>query len=216
MAEMALERFLEHPEGPEVLRLARRGLREGSWCDEYVAAIGQHALMRPPSWPEEQVAAFAQVHALIMGGSVAEVLVATRGTPRRDRDREGNAELLAGLPRPFTAQVDMTQHNADADGIVSWSEPIRVSLSTGLIERFPDGTTHPLPVRFLIPPGSAVLEIGSSLPSRTWTHLVDRGGSVARWPYGYSRFRLLVNLDPATMVSHLVGEWMRGVLGSTA
>lgn len=212
LAEMTLERYLEDPRGPEMLRLARQGLREGKWCDEYIAAIGQQAYVKPPSWAEEQVLAFALVHALIMGGAVAEALVSTGGRPRRDADREGNAALLADLPRPFAAEVDMQQHNDPGDGTVHWSEPIRVSLATGLIGRQADGTTHPLPVRFLIPPGSAVLEIGTTLPSRTWAHLVNGSGKVARWPYGYDRFRLMVNLDRTTFVSHLLDEYVEGIL----
>ena len=81
-------------------------------------------------------------------------------------------------------------------------------LATGLIARHADGTTHPLPIRFTIPPGSAILEIGSTLPSRTWAHLIDRGGSLARWPYGHKRIRLMVNLDETSMVSHLMAKYM--------
>jgi len=70
---------------------------------------------------------------------------------------------------------------------------------TGLIARNRDGSTAPYLLRSKIPPGRAVLEIGSTLPSRTWAHLVMDGGAVARWPYGYSSFRLFVNLSFAEM-----------------
>lgn len=208
MAEMRLERYLEDPDGPGVLRQARRGLREGQWGDEYVDAIGQHPMMSAESWPEEQVVAFAEVNALIMGGSVAEVLISAGGEPLRDRQRERNQALLANLPHPFTAEVDMHQHGAEGDGILRWGCPVPVTLATGLIARHADGTTHPLPIRFTIPPGSAILEIGSTLPSRTWAHLIDRGGSVARWPYGHRRIRLMVNLDETSMLSHLMAKYM--------
>ena len=208
-AELALERFLGNPDGREALYLARQGLRTGQWDDEYVSAIGQHGILDPSSWPEEQIAAFAHVHALIYGGSVATVLVGTGSGPYRDSDREENAAVLATLPRPFRASVDMSQRFSQGDGKLTWDEPVRVSLATGLIDRRPDGTTYPLTASFKIPPGSAVLEIGSSLPSRTWSHLIDRAGKVARWPYGCDRLRLMVNLDVTSMIGYRADELMR-------
>jgi hypothetical protein len=215
-AGLALERFLGTPDGCEALRLARQGLRAGQWDDEYIAAVGQHGILDPASWPEEQVAAFAEVHALIYGGHVATVLVGTGSEPGRDADREGNAAVLATLPRPFRATVNMTQQFQQGNGTLSWDEPIRVSLATGLIERLPGGSTCPLTASFKIPPGSAVLEIGSSLPSRTWSHLIDRAGRVARWPYGYDRLRLMVNLDETSMIGYRAAEAMRSYRGALA
>ncbi len=49
----------------------------------------------------------------------------------------------------------------------------------------------------MIPPGRAVLEIGSTLASRTWTHLEMGWGSVARWPYGEPFLYLFLNLGPS-------------------
>lgn len=212
-AELALERFLGNPDGLETLRLARHGLRSGQWDDEYIAAIGQHGILAPTSWPEEQLAAFAELHALVFGGSVATVLIGTGGKPHADADREGNAAILATLPRPFRATVDMHQQFQQGDGSLVWDEPVRVTLATGLIEHCPDGSTYPHTVSFKIPPGSAVLEIGSSLPSRTWSHLIDRAGKVARWPYGYSHIRLMVNLDLSSMISFRAAASMDRILG---
>jgi hypothetical protein len=216
MAEMALERFLATPDGHAALRLARQGLRSGQWDDEYIAAIGQHGLLDPSSWPEEQIAAFAEVHALIYGGSVATVLVGTGAEPREDADRKGNAAILATLPPPFRASVDMRQQFGEGDGRLAWDEPVRVALATGLIEHCPDGRTYPHTLSFTIPPGSAVLEIGSSLPSRTWAHLTDRGGKVARWPYEYDRLRLMVNLDETTMIGYRAAAFREKVRAGRA
>jgi hypothetical protein len=209
MAEMTLERLEEDPEGPGILRAARRGLQEGHWNDEYVSAIGQHPLSRPPSWPLPQIAAFTEVHAMILSGSVAELLIPVGEKPRPDANREGNASVLARLPHPFRAAVSMDQGNAEGDGTLAWDCPIPVSLSTGLIARHDDGSTHPLPVRFTIPPGNAVLEIGSTQPSRTLAHLIYTSAGVARWPYGYQRIRLLVNLDPETYLGSRLAKAMK-------
>jgi hypothetical protein len=214
MAELALQRFLSDPDGAETLSLAQLGLRSEQWDDEYIAAIGQHGLLEPSSWPMEQVAAFIQVHNLIYGGSVATVLVGTGHEPRGDAAREENAAVLATLPRPFRATVDMRQRFAQGDGLLEWDEPVRVSLATGLIDRRPDGGTFPLTASFKIPPGKAVLEIGSSLPSRTWSHLIAGGGAVARWPYDYNRLRLMVNLDETTTIGYLAGAYMESVLNA--
>ena len=81
------------------------------------------------------------------------------------------------------------------DGMIRWTEPIEVSVATGLIE-IAKGEERPGPIalHYQVPPGEAPLEIGSSLPSRTMLHLLD-GGKVARWPYRHSEFRLFINLS---------------------
>jgi hypothetical protein len=215
MAQAVLERMLEEPDGPGVLRDARQGLREDQWGEEYTDSIGQHGLLPSSSWPMEQLAAFAQVHALIYGGHVAQVVIGTRRGPLPDADREGNAATLADLPRPFRAEVDMQQSTASADGALTWDEPVRVMLATGLMHRGPDGSTCPVPVSFTVPPGRAVLEIGSSLPSRTWAHLIEEGG-VARWPYGHDRIRLMVNLDPETLLGNRLSDLFDEVMSRRA
>jgi hypothetical protein len=190
-AHAMLDDTMATPEGAAALHLVSQGLRNGDWDDGlgYVDAIGQLGNRSHSSWPMEQIAAFAAVHGMIHTGAVAMVPVATRGTPRPDKDREANAGALSSLPHPFTAAVDMDQRTAECDGMVYWSEPIEVSVATEIIE-----DDRPLSLHYMLPPGSAPLEIGSSQPSRTWLHLVLDGGAVARWPYGHSCFRLLINL----------------------
>jgi hypothetical protein len=57
----------------------------------------------------------------------------------------------------------------------------------------------------MIQPGEAPLEIGSSLPSRTWLHLrEDR--AVARWPYGHDSFMLFVKV---TCIEEELGRKVR-------
>jgi hypothetical protein len=143
---------------------------------------------------------FATVHSLIHSGRIAVTRISTADTPGCDRDRAANAIALSRLPHPFTAWVDVKQRGADRDGTISWSAPIEVSLATGLIDRRPDGCTRPYSLHFMIPPGEADLEIGASLPSRTWMHLVVESGKLARWPYGQSCLWLFVDLR------HLTGD----------
>lgn len=196
------------PDGPQTMHGYYLALQEGRWDKEYVDSIGQmHRVASSVSWPMEQVAAFADIHAMIGSGLVAVVPVSTAGPPHRDSARQANADALADLPHPFTASVDMDQHNGDFDGMVRWSEPIEVSLATGLSERQPDGYMQPISAHYMIPPGAAPLEIGSSAPSRTWMHLVGEGGTVARWPYGHSCFRLFVNLDYMNKKNEWAESW---------
>lgn len=196
MARELLDGMMAASHGPAVIRETHRAIRERRWKAAYIDSIHQSTYS---GWPMEQLAAFAVVHSMIYSGLVAQVPVSTLGPPRKDADREGNAAMLARLPHPFSAWVDMEQSNDVGDGVIEWSEPIEVSLCTGLIEREEGGITYPISLHYMIPPGSALLEIGGSLASRTWTHLVDERGSVARWPYGHSVFRLFINLDFAAM-----------------
>lgn len=206
-ARTALDRMMSEPAGVKAVHSVHQGLRTGRWSKEYVDSIGQHGVRSATSWPMEQVAAFAEIHAMITSGLVAMVPVSTGAPPRRDVDREANAAALANLPHPFTASVNMDQQCGDFDGTVEWSEPIGVSLATRLIECEPGGVTRPISVHYMIPPGDAPLEIGSSLPSRTLMHLAMEGGSVARWPYGQSRFRLFVNLDYVAGIERMASGW---------
>ena len=195
-ARTLLDTMTQDPDGGEALGLAYAGIRTGRWGAGYTAAIGQderHGL----DWPMEQVAAFTMVHFKIQAGDIAQVMISVRATPERDEDREANAAALADLPRPFRAAVDLHQDKHPGDGMLHWNEPIRVTAATGLIDRNEDGETFPLPLTMMIPPGKAVLEIGSTLASRTWTHLDTARGSVARWPYGESLLYLFVNLGPS-------------------
>jgi hypothetical protein len=205
-AEMILDRLMADPAGPETLRLTREGIRDGRWGDDHTDAIGQGPYS---SWPMEQLAMFAIVHNMIYGGEVATVRIGTTGQPQPDKMRAENARTLSRLPRPFTALVDMGQHNSEGGGILRWDEPITVSLCTGLIDRGPDGSTRPLSVSYEIPPGSAVLEIGQSLASRTWAHLAMDSGKVARWAYGHSLIYLLVNLDFVAAKDRMWAEFDR-------
>lgn len=195
MARSLLDTRLADPNGPAMLRDAREGLIEGRWGDDYIDALGQDGRHGRESWPLEQVEAFAILHSMVYGGRVASIRIGTGAKPLRDREREVNAAALSRLPRPFTAYVDTDQSNWPGDGVLEWDEPIHVSLATGLIERAPDGSTFPIPLHGMIPAGSAPLEIGSSLASRTLTHLTVDGSAVARWPYGHSLIWLFVNFD---------------------
>jgi len=205
-ASILLENLASDADGFSTLHLARTGLREERWGKEYAEAIGQSS-MYGTEWPMEQLAAFAYVHALIYGGHVATIGIATAGTPRPDREREANAATLARLPHPFSADVDAHQHNDPGDGTLRWDCPIRVHAATGLIDRRGDGSTSPIGLQFQIPPGWVPLEIGSTMPSRTFAHL-NLGTGVARWPYGHSRIRLLVCVGPGVM-DQLADQFMK-------
>ena len=183
----ALEGILAQSGGFEVVRDYGRKLREAHWSREYVDAIGAVR-----GWLSlEETAVFAQLHTKIYGGLVGMTRIETGVPPRPDREREVNADALAALPAPFGATVDRHQVNEPRDGILTWDEPISISLATGI--RDDDGIT--LAVHYMIPPGWAPLEIGNTPPSRTWQHLIWEEGTLARWPYGHEWIRLFVNFD---------------------
>ena len=196
-ARAVLDRLIETPEGMRVMHDTHQCLRDGRWSGRYIDSIGQHGSATRSDWPMPQVAAFARVHGLIAAGAVAMVSVDTDGPPEPDKRREANARTLSGLPHPFVAKVDIGQTNSTrGDGVLRWTEPIRVSVATGLIETA-EGTEWSGPISLHyhgLPPGEAPLEVGSSLPSRTLLHLIE-DGKVARWPYGHSELRLFINLE---------------------
>jgi len=127
---------------------------------------------------------FAIVHSWIASGHVAVTEVEVGEEPHPDRERRANAKALASLPEPFTASVNPGH---DGDGEVAWPEPIRVAAALpDLVERrHADGRVTTRSLHYMLPSGWAPLEIGSTLPSRTWLHLVTYRRTVARWPYGH-------------------------------
>ena len=193
-AALALaEEWDSEPDGTAIISNCVEGLRTGRWSREYLDAIGQLHRVGPSRWPRHQVAAFAMMHHYLMSGIVADVWIHVGRTPYPDAEREANALALAKLPAPFIAHLDRTQHHADQDGWLEWHSPITVNRSIGEACYSP-ATEHPEPIfiRHVIPPGKVPLEVGSTLPSRTFIHTFqDRG--VARWPYEATRIRLFVS-----------------------
>jgi hypothetical protein len=187
-AEATLDRFLADPAGGMALQTYRAGVKEGRY-GETGAVIGQQHWR--DSWPLEQVACFAVVYSEICSGKVAQVQISAAGVPGEDADRTGNQALVADLPGPFTAEVSVNQNCADQDGVLRWSEPILMEVSTGVGIIGPDGGTRAETISREIPPGWAPLEIGTTFASNTLMHL-RKERAVARWAYGQDRIRLLV------------------------
>jgi hypothetical protein len=161
----------------------------------YADSLGSSARFRPPRWPVHQTAAFAYLHALVGGGSVAYVPISTGGTPGPDSDRSGNARRLEDTFSPFKAELDMTQNGADFDGTLSWGETIRMERSTGAFyyeNSCVEQRQSRLNYLTTCPPDWAPLEVGDSWPSRTLLHLLEFG-AVARWPYGSEFILLFIN-----------------------
>lgn len=191
IANLVLDDILDDPASAKVYAETRRKIRDGRLAEEQLAPIGQ-TLYGPKSWGPEQVACWLAVHADLMGGRFAEVRIEVGAEPGADGDRRANAEKLEDLPAPFTAHVDLRQNGGDQDGSLTWSEPIRVSRSTGKGYE-EDGQTFPYLERCLVPPRCVPLEIGTTLPSRTRLHM-DQDSGVARWPYGSPFIFLMVKM----------------------
>lgn len=161
----------------------------------YADALGSSARYAPSKWPLHQHAAFTQIHALIGAGGVSYTYISTGGAPGPDADRTGNARLLEDTMEPFQAELDIHQNGADADGVLWWDEPLKISRSTGA-HFYPSvcrrDTYSLVTYPTLREAGSAPLEVGDSWPSRTLLHLWE-DGAVARWPYGSKLIWLFIN-----------------------
>jgi hypothetical protein len=193
-AALALaEEWDSEPDGAAIISNCVEGLRTGRWSREYLDAIGQLHRGGPSRWPRHQVAAFAMMHHYLMAGLAADVWINVGSTPYPDAEREANASALASLPVPFIAHVSRTQHHADQDGWLEWHSPITVNRSIDEAY-YPSAIDEPTPIRMrhVIPPGRVPLEVGSTLPSRTFMHTFMDSG-VARWPYEATRIRLFVS-----------------------
>jgi hypothetical protein len=205
MARDLLEDFMRTAKGAQHFQWHAARIRNGTLADDgglYRDSI--HQGYRNDDFSLEQIAAFIHVHAAIMDGDVAVATIETGGAiPAADSERTSNAERLAGLPAPLSATVDLDQHCADSDGLLWWTRPIRMSISTGIPYIQPCGGKAPLDMRRYIEPRHVPLEIGTTKASVTLFHLMrDRG--VARWPYGHDRIVVFA-------VTEASGRWRFGI-----
>lgn len=190
MAAKLMDQMLYSPSAAQVLAETRQGLRSGRIDAAYRDRIGQ-TQHRAAYWPPEQAAAFLRVHTGLMSGEFAMTLLEVGEVPAGDADRIVNAERLARLHPAFIARPDAEQCNAERDGEMCWTAPIRAQRSTGRassegVAPGPEVTVHE------VPPGCVPLEIGLTFPSRTLLHLLKHGG-VARWPYQSTVVALLLD-----------------------
>jgi hypothetical protein len=178
----------------ETLSAAVRSVADGIVSPETVDVMGRpfRSGARLESWPLAQLWCIGYAHASINGGAIGRIEITVPGGPggpERDREREANQAMLASLPHPFTAEVDLHQHGADCDGNLSWSEPVFIAQATP-----PPGYREKATPKYVcrdvvVRPGTVPLEVGSTTPSRTLMHLIESGG-VARWPYGSATVHL--------------------------
>lgn len=165
------------------------GRMRGRWASEYHDALGQPYTGKWLDVPQTWM--WLRVHSMIDNGRVGLATVALEAVPARDRDRDVNARVLAALPFPFDAQLDLEQRAGDDDGTVTWCQTVWGA--TG------DGRGGHRQVE-CPGPRAVPLEVGACLPSRVILHLI-RAGGVARWPYGSSTMHVLSGLpDPQTFV----------------
>jgi hypothetical protein len=192
-AEDELADMLAHPDQARDLHSMASRLRArdcGSWL---VSAIGQ-TREDPAYWPTHQVAAFTSVVSRLASGKVARRRIPIGTTPGPDADRVGNAARLRHLPAPFVARLDMTQNGADSDGALEWVEPVTTWRSTAVQVLHVHALHGAVQAPFEIRPLSVPLEVGYTLPSRTFMHLF-MDGAVARWAYDCREIHLLVDLE---------------------
>lgn len=138
-----------------------------------------------------QMYSFLRIDGLMRHRHAALIRVKVGAEPGADRCREQNAAALADLRHPFVAHLDMHQNNAEDDGTLEWTEPIRVKL-------YPNGSGANEYV--MVPPASIPLEVGSSAPSKAFMHLAQYG-AVARWPYGEEHLYVLTGVPEPSVLS---------------
>jgi hypothetical protein len=195
IAEDELADMLADADKAKHLHAVAARLREGRFPDWLAAMVGQTPT-QPGSWPPHQVAAFASVLTRLAFGRVARRRIRLGASPGADADRTGNAARLQGLPAPFVAHLSMTQHGADCDGLLEWTESVVTWRSTATPVLGAHVLHGAIQAPFEVRPSSVPLEVGYTLPSRTFAHLLTEG-VVARWPYDDEEVHLLIDLERA-------------------
>ncbi len=113
-------------------------------------------------------------------------------TPQADREVERNQALLeVGLSRmPALVRVVGSAGGREDDGWIDWQGALRVVPRDNSAQEQASavGLTE-----LVLPALRAPLEIGFTLPSRTWWHL-EEDGAVWRWPDGSNELTLLVSV----------------------
>jgi hypothetical protein len=176
------DKAMRDPKEAQGMLWMRRAIKEGRWKVDGL----QDGLAQPfGGWTPGQTLAMSYLVGYVASGRVARCRVEVGQKPSADADRVLNAFALDQAADPFTAELDVEQNNGDADGSVSWSEPITLNRGFGgdLV------TVDPL--------RDAPLEVGYTCASRTWLHLFE-GGSVAHWPYGQTWLWVFVGMPTPT------------------
>lgn len=200
-AEDAALDAISNPDCARMIHLTRESIKSGRWGDRYISIIGKPE--RGP-WTIGQLWAAALVHGGLSAGEIVIRRIPVCATPSPDRMRKDNAEALASMPEPWKPSLDMEQANGDCDGILSWDQAVA----------FLQAETDDKPYGSLVrvePKSGVPLEVGSTMPSRTWLHLFGNL-AVARWPYGDDHVTVLHRLisPPKVSVALEDDDWIRG------
>lgn len=166
-------------------------LAEGRWSDGYADVIGEGCPGR--RLPLHQVHAMVMVNSFIHDGDVMVARIHVGTTPGPDKAIKDNNRKLKHLPRPFRAFFSPGPRK-DGDGVLSWDEPVVFDpIACRGDETGPCEASAKQAV--VIARGAVPLEVGSTRPSRTYMHLLERSFAVARWPYG-SEFVFVLHRTP--------------------
>lgn len=203
-AAAILDRILADPERARAFAEARANIRSARYFSgPELDQVGQIHRLHPDDWPTEQMAAFYEIFEGEMRGEIVRYHLDIGSGPCGDVARGENAARLAARPGSktdaFDVCVDPTQKKADSDGTLTLLREVPSIRSSGLWFRTgsdpcpSQGRVWLVPMPVDLRPGTVPLEIGTTMPSRTWAHLM-REGAVARWPYGHKELTIFVNL----------------------
>jgi hypothetical protein len=134
---------------------------------------------------------FARINMFYAEGGLGTGLIKVGAEPLKDREIEGNNNLLQDLPDGFSAVFRGGTY--DCDGDLVWNHPIELDCVL-------DMNTHKFGT-MIVPAHNASLEVGTTTAWRTWFHLYETQ-SVARWCYGSKDIVVLMLSEEAQRNLH--------------
>jgi hypothetical protein len=165
-----------------------RRFKDGFYPQAYVDAILQNWWRH--RYDIYDAYAFSQVHAQILTGEVAIILVNVGATPRGDKEVDYHNAILADSPS-YMFFGTFYGGLADQDGSFTWKSNVEFN-----VHRY-DGAAKKVrkPRTVSVAPRTVPLEVGYTNGSRTMLHLGEEHG-LARWPYGSGSITVFVTIDP--------------------
>ena len=194
--EQALDAHIESllakdPQWSEFLTQVQRRMNGGAFSD--VDDVVQYAAIVRKPYTYADAYVMANIHGALYEHKIARLTITMPLTAPPDKNLEAVAEVFQGKMAPFV--LEMWGGYGDQDGILSWDRPVRAYLPGYEPTEASGSYQQSQQVQQIrLPPGHIPLEVGSTLASRSWFHLLQDGG-LARWPYESNEIHVYVVLQ---------------------